>query len=328
MRISLVSPASPGGRTGNTTTAQRWARFLRELGHRVRVADRYQGERSELLVALHARRSAASIGRFASASPGRPIVLALTGTDLYDDIHHDEAAAASLELASALVVLQPCGVSELPGRLRDRAHVIYQSAVPPPMIPGPLRRHFEVCVPANLRPVKDPFRAALAARLIPAPSAILVTHIGASHNDELEQVAVQEMATNPRYRWLGARPPIEALRFIGRSRLMVLSSLSEGGANVVSEALSMGVPIVSSRVAGSVGLLGDDHPGHFEPGDTEGLAALLARAEQDPAWLEDLRGRSLRLQHLVDPSRERAAWARLLSEVAEPLGTGAPGSAS
>jgi putative glycosyltransferase (TIGR04348 family) len=301
---------------------------MRELGHRVRVADRYQGEASELLVALHARRSAASIRGFASAFPGHPIVLALTGTDLYGDIHHDETAAASLELASALVMLQPCGMSELPEHLRDRAHVIYQSAVPPAAIPAPLRRHFEVCVPANLRPVKDPFRAALAARLLPDSSTILVTHIGASQSEELEAVAVQEMATNPRYRWLGARPPTEALRFIGRSRLMVLSSLSEGGANVVSEALSMGVPIVSSRVAGSVGLLGEEHPGYFEPGDTEGLATLLARAENDPPWLEDLRRRSLRLQHLVDPSRESAAWARLLAEVAEPLGTGAPGSAS
>jgi putative glycosyltransferase (TIGR04348 family) len=290
---------------------------MRELGHRVRIADRYQGEASELLVALHARRSATSIRHFASASPRHPIVLALTGTDLYDDIHHDETAAASLQLASALVMLQPRGVSELPEHLRDRAHVIYQSAVPPPVIPAPLRRHFEVCVPANLRPVKDPMRTALASRLIPPPSGILVTHIGAPHSDELERVALQEMATNPRYRWLGGRPPAEALRLIGRSRLMVLSSLSEGGANVVSEALSMGVPMVSSRVEGSVGLLGDDHPGYFEPGDAEGLADLLARAEKDPAWLEDLRARSLRLQHLVDPARERAAWARLLAEVVE-----------
>lgn len=315
LRILLVSPVSPGGRTGNTTTAQRWARILRELGHRVAVDGAFKGQPGDLLLALHARRSAPSIQRFASRRPGHPIVLALTGTDLYEDIHHDAAAAASLELASRFVVLQRCGVEELAERFRARTQVIYQSAVPPPGIPAPLKRHFEVCVSANLRPVKDPLRAAAAVRLLAPASRVLITHIGAAHDDELEAAARQESASNPRYRWLGGRPPREALRFLGRSRLMVLSSRSEGGANVVSEALSMGVPIVSSRVAGSVGMLGEDHPGYFEPGDTEGLATLLARAETDRAWLDDLRARSERLRPLVDPARERESWARLLADL-------------
>ncbi|MGH2719230.1 MAG: selenoneine biosynthesis selenosugar synthase SenB [Actinomycetota bacterium] len=315
MKILLVSPISPGGRTGNTTTAQRWARLLRELGHRVEIHGDFAGQPGDLLLALHARRSASSIRHFASERPGHPIVLALTGTDLYGDIHNDPSAAGSLELAWRFVVLQRCGVRELGERFRDRTQVIYQSAVPPPSVPPPLRRHFEVCVSANLRPVKDPLRAAAAVRLLGPGSRVLVTHIGAAHDDGLEVAARRETATNPRYRWLGARQPREALRLLGRSRLMVLSSLAEGGANVVSEALSMGVPIVSSRIAGSVGMLGEDHPGYFKPGDTAGLADLLARAESDPAWLEDLRKRSEGLRSLVDPARERASWAELLSRL-------------
>ena len=316
----MVSPASPGGRTGNTTTALRWVRILRELGHRVEIRSAYEGQPSDLLLALHARRSAGSVRRFASERAGHPIVLALTGTDLYHDIHHDPVAAGSLELASWLVVLQERGVDALPERFRARARVIYQSAVPPPGIPRPLRQHFEVCVPANLRPVKDPLRAAEAARLLPPSSRVLVTHIGASQDAELERRAREEMASNPRYRWLGGRPPREALRIIGRSRLMVLSSLSEGGANVVSEAVSMGVPIIASRVAGSVGMLGEDHPAYFEPGVTAALAKLLVRAEQDAGWLEDVRIRSERLRSLVDPAREREAWARLLAGITVPGG--------
>lgn len=315
MHIALVTPASPGGRTGNTTTAQRWAGLLRELGHRVRVGSAYEGGHADLLVALHARRSAESVERFADWHPGSPIVLALTGTDLYHDIHHDARASRTLERATAFVVLQALALHQLPGHLRRRTWVIHQSAVPPPAVPRPLANCFEVCVASNLRQVKDPLRAAEAVRLLPADSRILVSHIGHPLDDDLEARALAETASNPRYRWLGARTPRRALRLMGRGRLLVLSSSSEGGANVVSEAISMGVPVVSSRIAGSVGILGADHPAYFAPGDTEELAALLAKAELEPSWLDDLRERSLRLRPLVDPSRERTSWARLLAAV-------------
>jgi len=317
VRVCLVSPASPGGRTGNATTAQRWARLLRDLGHRVRVRSAYEGEDADLLVALHARHSAESVERFEAALPGRPIVLALTGTDLYHDIHHDPRASRTLERATAFVVLHALGPDQLPGHLRRRAWVVHQSAVPPPTVPPPLEACFEVCVAANLRPVKDPLRAAAAARLLPATSRVMVTHIGHPLDPGLEAEARAETTSNPRYRWLGARSPRQALRLIGRSRLLVLSSLSEGGANVVSEAIAMGVPVVSSRIAGSVGVLGADHPAYFVAGDTEELAVLLERAERDPSWLDELRGRSLRLRSLVDPSREQASWARLIAAVTQ-----------
>ncbi len=324
-----MTPVSPGARTGNATTAGRWARLLRDLGHRVEVRGRYDGQPADLLVALHARRSADSVERFAATRPGRPVVVALTGTDLYHDIHHDPAAARTLERATAFVVLQALGLDQLPDRLRQRTWIIHQSALAPPAVPAPLARCFEVCVSANLRPVKDPLRAAEAARLLPADSRLVVSHLGHALDDDLEAAARAEMATNPRYRWLGGRPPRQALRLMGRSRLLVLSSWSEGGANVVSEAIALGVPVVSSHIAGSIGILGEDHPGYFTPGDTEELATLLARAERQPAWLEELRQRSLRLRPLVDPQRERGEWARLLAAVtATPGPAPAPAPAS
>ena len=54
----------------------------------------------------------------------------------------------------------------------------------------------------------------------------------------------------------------------------------EGGANVVSEAIAVGVPVVGVAHPGSVGLLGEDYPGYFPVGDTEGLAALLRRTKR------------------------------------------------
>jgi glycosyltransferase involved in cell wall biosynthesis len=78
-----------------------------------------------------------------------------------------------------------------------------------------------------------------------------------------------------RYGWRGAVPRTEALAVLARSRLLALTSLQEGGANVVSEALAAGVPIVSSAIPGSIGLLGADYPGYFPVGDTEALATVL-----------------------------------------------------
>ena len=46
------------------------------------------------------------------------------------------------------------------------------------------------------------------------------------------------MKANPRYLWRGDRPRAEVRRLLGRARAMVLSSLSEGGANVISEAVA------------------------------------------------------------------------------------------
>jgi glycosyltransferase involved in cell wall biosynthesis len=67
---------------------------------------------------------------------------------------------------------------------------------------------------------------------------------------------------------------------------MVLSSLSEGGANVMSEAVAARVPVLATRIDGSIGLLGRDYPAYFPVGDTEALARLLNRIETDAAFLE------------------------------------------
>lgn len=170
MTICLIAPAPPRSRRGNRWTALRWARMLRELGHRVVIEEEYRGRRCDVLVALHARRSFASIARFRRERPEAPLIVALTGTDLYGDIRANRRARKSIETASRLVVLQPLGVKELPRRLRRRTRVIMQSAERPRARNAPSKDVFEVCVMGHLRPVKDPFLAARAARLLPEAS--------------------------------------------------------------------------------------------------------------------------------------------------------------
>ena len=197
MKILLVTPAPAGSRKGNRVTAERWARFLRELGHRVLVAEEFHGQRCDLLIALHAFKSHASIRRFRSERPQDPLVLCLTGTDLYGDIHTRPEARASLELATRLVVLQPLGLDALPEPLRGKTRVIYQSVPPPSGTVPPRRDAFEVCVLGHLRPVKDPLRTAWAARLLPASSCVRVLQVGGALSDELAEQARPAYRSHP-----------------------------------------------------------------------------------------------------------------------------------
>jgi len=291
--------------------------MLRSLGHRVTIETEYRGAACDLLVALHARRSFPSIERFHRDHPERPLILALTGTDLYGDLRTDADARRALDLASHLILLQPAGLDELPARIRAKARVVYQSASPAPGRSAPSRRTFDVCVIGHLRPVKDPFRAAEAVRLLPGQSRARVVHIGAALSPEMRRAARAEAARNPRYRWLGDLPRWKTLRVLAHSRLMVLSSLAEGGANVISEAIVAGIPVLASRIPGSIGLLGPGYPGYFRPGDTRGLKDRLWRAETDPVFYGTLKRWCTRLAPTFDPARERESWKRLLRDAVE-----------
>ena len=314
MRITIVTPARAGTTHGNRVTALRWAGMLEHLGHRVSIRQTIDDQPADLLIALHARRSYASIERFHRQWPQKPIVLALTGTDVYRDLKRDPRAQKSLELAQRIVVLQPKALEQLSDRVRAKARVIYQSVE---KIEGrPLGRHFDVCVIGHLRSVKDPFRAALAARLLPASSRIRIRQVGGAMTEAMARRARAEVDRNPRYQWLGELSRTRTRRILAGSQVCVLSSRMEGGANALSEAVVAGVPLLASRIDGNVGILGADYPGLFEVGDTRELARLLIRAETDDEFLSDLRRRVKQLAPLFNPNRERRAWAGLLRELA------------
>ena len=314
MKISLITPATSGSRSGNWTTADRWARFLRSVGHGVQVEEVWSGGRSDLMIALHTRRSHPSIRRYAATHPGHPLVAVLTGTDLYRDIRVDGDAQDSLDLATRVVVLQEAGLDELEPRHRAKARVIYQSAQPIRPQP-PAKTFFDVCVVGNLRAEKDPFRCVLAARLLPAASRLRITQAGRAHDEEFADRARALEADEPRYRWLGEVPRWRVRRLLSRARLLVQSSRMEGGANAVAEALAAGVPVIASRIPGNVGMLGEDYPGYYPIGEEKALALLLQRAETDAAFYGSLKAWCAARRPLTFPEHERGALGALLEEV-------------
>ena len=318
MRIQLITPAPLRLNNGNKITALRWARILRKLGHKVDVGQFYDGARCDLLIALHARRSHSSIEKFYQLHPESPLIVALTGTDLYRDIHNDPKAQRSLEVATRLVALQPLAFAELPKRLHSKTRVIYQSAQHYRQQSSRSdKRIFKVCLIGHLREEKDPLRAALAVRRLPSESRIRVLHIGLALDAHLEQRAQAEAARNPRYRWLGELPHWKTRRVLARSDLALITSRMEGSSNVLSEALASSVPVVASKIPGLIGTLGKSFPGYFPVGDTQRLAKLLLKSENDAKFYRRLKRECEALSYLVRPKREVDAWRNLLLEVSQ-----------
>lgn len=314
MKIAIITPAPARSRHGNRHTAARWAGFLRKAGHRVAVQQTWDGVSADVMIALHARRSHESIRRFKSACPDSPLVLVLTGTDLYRDIEHDTAARESLQIADRLVVLQEKAPERLPPVLRRKVRIIYQSArsATPRK---PLDSCFEVVVCGHLRPEKDPFRAAAALQYLPVASRIRIVHMGGAMSAEMAREARRWMTRESRYRWLDEVSHAETMRRLTRSRLMVISSRMEGGANVVSEALTAGVPVIASRIPGNIGMLGPKYAGYFPSENEKALAAVLWRAESDAHFLHKLQRQCASRSALVRPEREADSLKRLLKEL-------------
>ena len=311
----MVCPAPPGTLYGNRISAERWARILRQLGHRVAIDTSYDGASCDLLIALHAKRSAQAVFDFVKVCPQKPVIVVLTGTDVYRDIHRHRCAQLVLEVATRLVVLQPLAAEELAGHLHPKTRVIYQFVEKTHGLIVRSHEVFQVAVVGHLRSVKDPFRAAMAVRGLPAASRIRVVHAGAAMTEQMARRARAEEQRNSRYRWLDEIPRWRVRRLIASSHLLVLGSKMEGGANVISEAIVDGTPVLASRIPGSVGLLGPDYPGFYRFGDTEALRSLLLRAEADNTFYNKLLCRGAKLSPLFRPARERATWRNLIGEL-------------
>jgi putative glycosyltransferase (TIGR04348 family) len=308
-RILLASPASSASNNGNWQTAFRWTQFLRARYH-VEITRQWNSANPppDALIALHARRSADSI--VAYAQTGRPLVVVLTGTDLYRDIRHDDNARRSLQLAHTLVLLQDAGVDALPQALRHKAAVIYQSA--PALAPQPAQDGvFSVLMVGHLRAEKDPLTFMRAAMQASAPGLRFV-QVGGVLDDSLGRQAEDTAARCGNYRWLGALAHDATRALLQHSRLLVVPSVMEGGANVIAEAVSSGVPVLASDISGNRGMLGADYAGYFPQGDAAALARLVERSATQPSFEQLLRAQCAARLPLFAPEREKAAVLRLM----------------
>lgn len=297
-------------------TALRWQGFLEQLGYSAEVTESWSGGDVALLIALHAYRSHQSIVAFKKQYPDRPVVLILTGTDLYRDIANHNEVTQSMEIADQLVVLQSAAIDSVPARLRHKVQVINQSVeidIDIDNRDSTTKDDFVVSIIGHLREEKDPFCVVRSLLLLPADSKITVTHLGQAMNSQMKDQATNFDATINRYQWLGEVSHTDALKMLSESRLMVISSRMEGGAHVVSEAIALGIPVIASDIPGNRGLLSEDYPAYYPVGDEAALAALLYRAENTPTFYASLQRHIELRRELITPAREKQSIQELVS---------------
>ena len=263
------------------------------------------------MIALHARRSAGSIHAWAAQHPDRPLIVVLTGTDLYRDIQLDTSARQSLHLATHLVVLQEAGLAILPKDVQDKARVIFQSA--PRLKPAvKSAKRFTAVMVGHLRDEKDPLTFMKAAILCDSPN-IYYEQIGDGLDATLANAAKLTAVDQPNYNWLGGLPRAQARQCIKRAHVLVNSSIMEGGAHVILEAVQSGTPVLASQISGNVGMLGPDYAGYFEVGDAMALAALVERCATEPAFLLHLQSQCALRAELFEPALEKRLVLKLIT---------------
>ena len=328
--IVLVTPALAASNNGNWQTARRWSRLLAN-DYQVQVAAAWPGTGPataagvdpDLMIALHARRSAASVLAWRTRHPTQPLVLVLTGTDLYRDIQTDPVAQRSLRLADRLVVLNELGAAALPAEHQAKTTVCLQSSPTRRTLPK-TGRHLRALMVGHLRDEKSPRTYFEAARRLAARPDILLDHIGGDLDPALGAEARALTDSQPNYRWLGALPHAATRARIQAAHVLVHASQMEGGAHVVIEALTAGTPVLASRIAGNLGLLGNGYRGVFDWGDAAGLATLLAQARDDPAMLPALQAQCAARAPLFHPDHERQTLLNLLAALLAPRLTPLP----
>jgi putative glycosyltransferase (TIGR04348 family) len=292
----------------------------------VSITQEWNGEPFDAMLAMHARRSADSIARWAQAkntsadAPGLAVVL--TGTDLYRDIQTDTSAQASLIFAQRLLVLQECAPAALPVAMRHKARVIFQSTqAQEPAAKTP--RHLRAVMVGHLREEKSPQTLFTAARLLKDHADIFIDHIGDALDADLGKQAQACNMQNPNYRWLGGLPHQSTLRHIQRAHVLVHTSKLEGGAHVVLEAVCSRTPVLASKIAGNVGMLGADYAGYFAFDDAEGLAELVLRCRADQKRIDGFHAQLLaqcaQRAPLFSPAAEQATLIMLVNELVNPL---------
>ena len=311
--IVIISPALAAANNGNWQTAKRWQAML--SGHyRVEIMQSWNGEPFDAMLALHARRSADTIARWAEAHPDKPVVLALTGTDLYRDIVMDPQAQQSLQLAQRLIVLQELGPHSLPPQFRSKCSVVFQSTPRRPPVQKTTQELRAVIV-GHLRAEKSPQTYFAAARALAHRPDIVLEHIGGVLDPVLGEEARQLAAEVPNYRYLGELSHEQTLEHIAHAHVLVHPSQLEGGAHVLMEAVMCGTPVLASCIDGNVGMLGEGYDGYFPLGDSQALVNMLLRCRNEPQFLDHLNKQCALRSPLFEPQAEQAALLQIVSKI-------------
>ncbi|WP_246422967.1 glycosyltransferase [Mycoplana azooxidifex] len=135
------------------------------------------------------------------------------------------------------------------------------------------------------------------------PSVILLL-VGQGEEMEAIQRLVKTLSLGSHVQFLGQC--IEICELIACADLFVLPSRFEGLPLALLEAMSLGLPIVATRIGGTIEALGFDHPFLAECGDPTSLARMMIAALDDPKRAREV-GEAGRRRFQTEFTAERMA---------------------
>jgi glycosyltransferase involved in cell wall biosynthesis len=264
------------------------------------------------------------LGLYGLRRSGIPYVVSMRGSDVpgYDptdrwlELMHWLAAPLTRRVLSAAAAVIPN--SESLRSLLARFHPAVDCQVIPSSstggsADGPVaRRHgglVRVLCVSRLIPRKniDVLLRAMA-RLRDLPARVEI--VGTGKDAARLQVLARELQLGSSVIFHGARPHEEVLRMYGGADLFVLPALAESCSMAMIEAMSAGLPVVTTRVGGNVDLVRDGANGLLvDPGDVDGLATAIAELIADPRRMQDLgRASRARIEREFDPELHVARY--------------------
>jgi putative glycosyltransferase (TIGR04348 family) len=211
-------------------------------------------------------------------------------------------------------VLQELGASALPVHLRHKTSIIFQSTSSrKPVVKA--KNKLRALMVGHLRDEKSPTTYWAAAMSLASEHRIYFDHIGEGLDPILASGARMMGSHNENYHWLGGLPHPQTRTHIQRAHVLVHASEMEGGAHVIMEAVCSGTPVLASRIAGNVGMLGANYDGYFDFGNADQLIALLRRCRNEPQFLQHLSAQCAARAPLFHPQAEAASLQNLLLQL-------------
>ncbi len=334
MRILIVVPEQDRI-SGNWVTATRFQQGLRAHGQQVvieetglqpepRFLERIQAFAPDVAILLHAYRTGKP---WLEATDDRwlPTVVLLTGTDINHGLENplqQDVINTILRQAERVLLQNPLLAKAFSSRHPELS--VNLRELPPGISLGkeeyPLRDRHQLAkdatlflCPAGLRAVKGPLELLeLFDQVITHSSDVLLAFCGPIIEEEYSQRFLSALEARPWAHYLGAIPTQAMASAMREADVVVNSSQTEGLANSLLEAATLGIPILAHKIPGNIAIV--QH-------ETNGL--LYTSQEEFVVYSRQLLNRKRRQQlsspepGRYDPDNEALALLRFLQQAVQ-----------
>jgi len=315
--VLIHSPYPRQRSQGNAVTAERMRKLLQSGGLNAAIHERGDiSMTAKCLIALNARKSAGEIFDFRRRLPESSIVALLTGTD----VNHSEMeqfgsdTLKALELSDRIVSLHEGFSHRLPDDLLIKTKVIYPSVQLAEDINHRPSEPWKVIIAGNFREEKNPdLMMQAVSKLTNSPLHLHAYGGGGDYQAKLERTAKKYA----QFHFHGVQEHDALLADMQSARVLLNTSTEEGGANAICEAVSLGLPVIASKIDGNVGMLGADYAGFFTSGDVDSLIDILVRVAEDINFYQTLKRQVTERAPFFSYQREMEEWTALVRQMIE-----------